>query len=57
VKSKEEAIEWLKRAPFDGGVEVEIRQVFAPDDFAPSDPTGALRAAEECLRAQTEAKR
>src|SRR5262249_20907355 len=47
VKSKEEAIEWLKRAPFDGGTEVEIRQVFEPQDFAPSDPTGELRAAEE----------
>src|SRR5215470_1867813 len=45
VKSKEEAIEWLKRAPFDGGEEVEIRQLFEVDDFAPSDPTGDLRAA------------
>jgi hypothetical protein len=52
VKSKEEAIEWLKRAPFDGGTEVEIRQVFEAADFAPSDPTGELRAAEERLRAQ-----
>src|SRR5947209_15816318 len=33
VKSKEEAIEWLKRAPFDGGTEVEIRQVFETADF------------------------
>src|SRR5215831_953684 len=33
VKSREEAIEWLKRAPFDGGTEVEIRQVFEPADF------------------------
>jgi hypothetical protein len=33
VKSKEEAIEWLKRAPFDGGTEVEIRQIFEADDF------------------------
>src|SRR5438552_11933075 len=32
-KSKEEAIEWLKRAPFDGGTEVEIRQVFEAEDF------------------------
>src|SRR2546422_9213990 len=40
VKSKEEAIEWLKRAPFGGGTEVEIRQVFEAADFAPSDPTG-----------------
>jgi hypothetical protein len=51
VKSKEEAIEWLKRAPFDGGTEVEIRQVFEAGDFAPSDPTGELRAQEERLRA------
>jgi hypothetical protein len=56
VKSKEEAIEWLKRAPFDGGVEIEIRQVFESADFAPSDPTGELRDAEERLRAQVEAK-
>ena len=33
VKSKEEAIEWLKRSPFDGGAEVEIRQVFETEDF------------------------
>jgi hypothetical protein len=33
VKSKAEAIEWLKRAPFDGGTEVEIRQVFEAEDF------------------------
>ncbi len=33
VRSKEEAIEWLKRAPFDGGTEVEIRQVFEAEDF------------------------
>jgi len=50
VKSKEEAIEWLKRAPFDGGTEIELRQVFETEDFAPSDPTGDLRAAEERLR-------
>src|SRR5215467_1260874 len=35
VKSKAEAIEWLKRAPFDGGTEVEIRQLFETEDFAP----------------------
>jgi hypothetical protein len=57
VKSKEEAIEWLKCAPFDGGTEVEIRQVFEPQDFAPSDPTGELRAAEERLRAQVAGKK
>ena len=36
VESKEEAIEWLKRAPFDGGTEVEIRQVGEWSDF-PAD--------------------
>ena len=57
VNSKEEAIEWLKRAPFDGGVEVELRQFFEMEDFAPSDPTGELRAAEQRLRAQVETKK
>jgi hypothetical protein len=51
VRSKEEAIEWAKRAPFKEG-EVEIRQVFETEDFAPSDPTGELREQEERLRAQ-----
>src|SRR6187397_2333852 len=51
VKSKEEAIEWLKRAPFDGGTEVEIRPVLEPEDFGPA-LTPELREAEERLRAQ-----
>ncbi len=33
TKSMEEAVEWLKRAPFDGGAEVEIRPVFEAQDF------------------------
>lgn len=58
AKSKEEAIAWMKRAPFGGGVELEIRQVFETEEFAPSDPTGELRAQEERLRAQVaDAKR
>src|SRR5262249_21977142 len=57
VKSDEQAIEWLKRAPFDGGTEVEIRQVYETQDFAPSDPTGELRAAEDRLRAQVAGKK
>ena len=52
VESMDEAVEWLKRAPFDGGVEVELRPVFETEDFAPSDPTGELREQEEHLRAQ-----
>lgn len=55
VKSKEEALEWLKRAPFQEG-EVEIRQVFETAEFAPSDPTGELRKQEEELRKQVEAR-
>src|SRR5262249_51072389 len=47
VKSKEEAIEWLKRAPCDDGAKVEIRQVFEIEEFGPVDPTGELRAAEK----------
>ena len=49
VKSKDEAIEWLKRAPFQEG-EVEIRQVFEMADFAPVDPSGKVREHEDQLR-------
>lgn len=56
VKSREEAIEWLKRAPFDGGTEVELRQVFEPDDFGPN-LTPELREQEERLRAESAAKK
>jgi hypothetical protein len=55
VKSKEEAIEWVKRAPFDGGTEIEIRQVFEADDFG-AELTPELREAEERLRAQVESQ-
>lgn len=51
VDSRAEALEWAKRIPFRDG-EVEVRRVFATEDFAPSDPTGDLRAAEEQLRAR-----
>ncbi len=54
VKSKDEAIEWLKRAPFDQ-TEVEIRQVFEAEDFG-AEFTPELRAQEERLRAQVEAQ-
>ena len=57
VKSKQEAIEWLKRAPFDEGTEVEIRQVFETADFASSDPTGELMKKEEELRKKIESQR
>lgn len=53
LDSLAEAVAWAKRVPFDEG-EIEIRQVFESEDFAPSDPTGELRAAEERLRARLE---
>jgi len=53
VKSKEEAIGWLKRAPFDQ-TEVEIRQVFEAEDFG-AEFTPELREQEERLRAQVSA--
>jgi hypothetical protein len=55
VKSKDEAIEWVKRVPFRDG-SVEIRQVFEAEDFGPA-LTPELRQAEERLRAQTSGKR
>jgi hypothetical protein len=57
VKSKEEAIEWVKRCPnpLEGEAEIEIRQVFEAEDFGPA-LTPELREAEERLRAQVAAK-
>src|SRR3989442_8614872 len=57
-KSKEEAIEWVKRCPNPTGAdgEIEIRQVFETSDFGPA-LTPELREAEERLRAQVAAKR
>jgi hypothetical protein len=58
VKSKEEAIEWVKRCPdpFPGGeAEIEIRQVFEAEDFG-AEFTPELREAEERMRAQIAGK-
>jgi hypothetical protein len=55
VRSKEEAIEWLKRAPFQD-TEVEIRQVFEAEDFG-EEFTPELREQEERLRKQISTKR
>jgi len=54
VRSMEEAVEWVKRSPFQDG-ELEIRPVFEADDFG-EEFTPELREQEERLRAQTEAK-
>lgn len=50
VKSKQEALDWMRRAPFGEGTVLELRQIFETEDFAPSDPTGEIRAQEERLR-------
>ena len=52
VESKDEAIAWMRRAPFGDGVVLEIRQVFEEEDFGPA-LTPELREREERLRAQT----
>ena len=51
VRSVEEAVEWLKRAPFDGGEAVELRPVFEPEDFG-DNLTPELREQEKRLGQQ-----
>lgn len=49
AKSKEEAIEWFSRAPFDPGATLELRQIYEADDFGDNLPA-EMRAQEERLR-------
>ncbi|HWC20026.1 MAG TPA: YciI family protein [Terriglobales bacterium] len=56
VRSIDEAVEWLKRAPFDGGTEVEIRPVFEAEDFG-AEFTPELRQQEGRLRKQVAARK
>jgi hypothetical protein len=56
VASKDEAIHWMKRAPFDGGAEIELRQIFSPEDFGEA-LTPELREQGERLRKQATGKR
>ncbi|MGH7447653.1 MAG: YciI family protein [Longimicrobiales bacterium] len=56
VRSLDEAIEWLKRAPMGDGAEVEIRQVFEADDFG-AEFTPELREQEERQRARIAAQK
>lgn len=51
VRTMEEAIEWLRRAPFDGGAEIEIRPVLEAEDLG-KELTPELQAQEERLRAE-----
>ena len=55
TKSLDEAIDWMKRAPFGGGAEIEIRQVFSPEDFGEA-LTPELRERGTRLRDQIEKK-
>ncbi len=55
VKSKDEAIEWVKRVPFESG-EIEIRQVFEAEDFG-AEFTPELREQEERIRKQVASKK
>jgi hypothetical protein len=56
VKSMKEAVNWIMRRPnpHKESGEIEIRPVFDPEDFAPCDPTGELRAAGARLRERVE---
>jgi len=54
LRSMDEALEWIKRAPFEDGAEVELRPMFEADDFG-AEFTPELRAQEDRLRAQAEA--
>jgi hypothetical protein len=55
AKSLDDVIDWMKRAPFEGGAEIEIRQVFSAEDFGEA-LTPELREQEERLRAQAAKK-
>ena len=56
VRSMDEAVEWLKRAPFDGGTEIEIRPVYEISDFG-ENLTPALRESEQRSREQLGGKK
>jgi hypothetical protein len=56
VKSMEEAVEWLKRAPFDGGTEVEIRQVYEASDFPAEVVPPEDAAREQAVRDELQKK-
>lgn len=56
VKSIDDAVEWLKKAPFDGGTEIEIRPLFEAEDFG-DNFTPELRKQEDRVRKQIAAKK
>ncbi len=50
VQSMDEALDWVKRAPFEDGTEVEIRRIFETEEVAEQDPSGKLREQERAMR-------
>jgi hypothetical protein len=56
VKSMDEAVAWLKKAPFEGGAEVDIRPLFETDDFGEA-MSPELREQEDRIRAKVEGKK
>jgi len=56
VRSVDEAVEWLKRAPFDGGTQVELRPIFEAEDFG-ANLTPELRESEERMREKLSRKK
>jgi hypothetical protein len=56
VKSMDEAVEWLKKAPFDEDAEIEIRRLAEADDFGEAF-TPELREQEERIRAKVESRK
>lgn len=56
VRSMDEAIEWLKRSPFDGGAEIEVRQVFEMEDFA-GELTSEAKERDQRVRKELASKK
>ena len=56
VRSMDEAVEWIKRAPFGGGVEIELRPIFEAEDFG-AELTPELREKEQRIREQIAKKK
>jgi hypothetical protein len=56
VKSMDEAVEWLKKAPFDGGTEIELRPIFENEDFG-AEYTPELRRQDEAIRDQISSRK
>lgn len=56
VRSLDEAVEWLKKAPFDGGVEIEIRPIFEQEDFLQEYDNPELRARGDRIKASVAAQ-